>query len=310
MAVHFKHNDMRYFLFILSLITCLASCSDKNTISPNGNTDQTVAPENRSPSVRNLKPDGTPYSLETLESMSHEKLMQLTYEPPRDTILTIGILLYDGYFSLDAMGPHSVLSSMYPAKTFFVGKRKGTVTSNNGLITPIDTTIAEVKQLDILVVPGGTTATYRAAQDGQLLQWIKNIDTKSKYTTSVCTGAWILGAAGLLKGKNATTNWYRAEEKLEEYGATFTHERFTKDGKYWTSAGVSAGIDMSLALVDHIMGRNYAAFVMLNLEYDPQPPFEGGSVEKTDSVIHFMTKKMYDLSLEPEAFSKDKKKGL
>ncbi len=268
---------------------------------PTGDTtvEPTQVPKVEPKKARNLKPDGTVYTKEELEHLSHDELMMLMHEPVRDTITTIGILLYDGYFSLDAMGPHSVLSSMYPAKTFFIAKEKGLVKSNNGLVTQVDTTISEVQQLDILVVPGGTAETNRASNDQELLHWIKTIDQNSKYTTSVCTGAWILGAAGLLEGKKATTNWYRAKEKLQGYGATFINERYTNDGKYWTSAGVSAGIDMSLALVDHIMGRNYADFVMLNLEYDPQPPFEGGSVEKTDPVVKFMTQKMYDLGLEP-----------
>ena len=136
--------------------------------------------------------------------------------------------------------------------------------------------------------------TYKATQDQELLSWIRKIDQKSKYTASVCTGAWILGAAGVLEGKQATTNWYKAKENLTKYGAKFIQKRYTNDGKYWTSAGVSAGIDMSLALVDHIMGRNYAQFTALNLEYDPDPPFEGGHPDKTDQVVTFMTEKMYD----------------
>ncbi|MEM9142406.1 MAG: DJ-1/PfpI family protein [Bacteroidota bacterium] len=249
--------------------------------------------------IRNRKPDGTPYSNAELDILTHDELMLLMYQPPRDTISTIGILLYDGYFSLDALGPHAVLSSMYPAKTFFIAAQKGLVKSNNGLLTQVDTTMAQVTHLDILLVPGGADATYRATQDKALLDWVRTIDQNSKYTTSVCTGSWILGAAGLLKNKEATTNWYRAKEKLEGFGATFVNKRYTHAGKYWTSAGVSAGIDMSLALVDHIMGRNYADFIMLNLEYAPEPPFDGGSPEKTDPVVKYMTEKMYDLTLDP-----------
>lgn len=289
---------MRYLLFALFCFYFLISCEDRDTPKTIV-TDIEKNIEKHPKTARNLKPDGSAYTHEELEGLPHAELMQLIHEPLRDTIGTIGILLYDGYFSLDAIGPHSVLSSMYPAKTFFISKERGLVKSNNGLITQVDTTISEVKQLDILVVPGGVAETYRASKDQALLNWIKAIDQNSTYTTSVCTGAWILGAAGLLEGKKATTNWYRAAEKLKEYGATFVNERYTNDGKYWTSAGVSAGIDMSLALVDHIMGRNYADFVMLNLEYDPQPPFEGGSIEKTDPVVRFMTQKMYDMDLEP-----------
>ena len=278
-------------LTISSLLTI--ACKHKGTERPSSAKQQ-----NTTEHVRNLNPEGNPYSTDELEALSHDELMALSYETPKDTILSIGILLYDGYFSLDALGPHAVLSSMYPAKTFFIAKEKGLVTSNNGIKMPVDTTIAQVKHLDILLVPGGLNETYLASKDDELLKWIKMIDKSSKYTASVCSGAWLLGEAGLLKGKKATTNWYKAEEKLTSYGAHFVNERYTNDGKYWTSAGVSAGIDMSLALADHIMGRNYAQFIMLNLEYDPQPPFEGGTFEKTDPLVAFMTEKMYDLSLE------------
>ncbi|MGB5821796.1 MAG: DJ-1/PfpI family protein [Saonia sp.] len=286
---------MKKIIYVACATILVLSCQQPKTTPPNTDNPLTIAEKK----VRNLKSDGSPYSEKELDALSHDKLMAIMYEAPRDTIKTIGILLYDGYFSLDAMGPHSVLSSMYPAKTFFIAREKGIVTSNNGLKTQVDTTMADVTELDILLVPGGTSETYRATKDRELLNWVKAMDQRTKYTTSVCTGSWILGAAGLLKGKNATTNWYRAKEKMNAYGAHFVKERYTNDGKYWTSAGVSAGIDMSLALVDHIMGRNYADFVMLNLEYDPDPPFDGGAPEKADPVVLFMTQKMYDLSIDP-----------
>ena len=109
-----------------------------------------------------------------------------------------------------------------------------------------------------------------------------------------------MGEAGLLKGKKATTNWYRAKEKLVEYNAHFKEERWVQDGKYWTSAGVSAGIDMSLALVAAVKGETYAKIAMLNLEYDPQPPFVGGSVKKTNpGIVNYLTA-AYDGILEKE----------
>ncbi len=247
----------------------------------------------------NLKPDGTRYTNSELEAMSHEELMTVFYETPRDTIQTIGILLYDGYFMLDAMGPLSVLNHMFPTKKMLIGRKKGIVTSSDKIKIQVDYSIEDIDQLDILLIPGGVVETYNATKDKELLNWIRKIDQNSTYTMSVCTGAWILGAAGLLEGKEATTNWYRAEEKLTQYGAKFVKKRYTNDGKYWTSAGVSAGIDMSLALIDHVLGKNYAAFTALNLEYDPEPPFEGGHPDKTDRVVTHMTKKMYDEMLEP-----------
>ncbi|GAA4274941.1 DJ-1/PfpI family protein [Aquimarina gracilis] len=293
---------MKKLIFTFCLIAISISCNQQKT--PNKNIVNDLDQKgitNQTPAIKkdyNLKADGSVYTDQELEAMSHDELIAVFREPPKDTVQTIGILLYDGYFMLDAMGPLSVLNHI-PAKKILIGRNKGIVTSSDKVKIEVDHSIEEIDQLDILLVPGGVIETYNATKDQILLDWIKKIDQKSKYTLSVCTGAWILGAAGLLEGKEATTNWYRAKEKLNQFGATFVQKRYTNDGKYWTSAGVSAGIDMSLALIDHILGRNYAAFTALNLEYDPQPPFEGGHPDKTDRVVNFMTKKMYDHMLEP-----------
>ena len=143
--------------------------------------------------------------------------------------------------------------------------------------------------LDILVVPGGFKETIENAHNEELLQWIREIDKTTQYTTSVCTGGWILGRTGLLEGRKATGNWFRAQKILAENGASFTGERYTRDGKYWTSAGVTAGMDMSLAILTELTGEDYAQAVMLDMEYDPAPPISGGSVAKTKpEVLQFM----------------------
>ncbi|WP_103070068.1 DJ-1/PfpI family protein [Aquimarina sediminis] len=287
----------------ISLIT-LSSCQKQNHTIGNSieNTLETKSNKDQVSNLKkeyNLKPDGTSYTDAELDAISHTELMMMIHEPPRDTIQTVGILLYDGYFSLDAMGPLSVLSHMSPTKTILVGRKKGIIASSSNVKTQVDYSIEDIDQLDILIIPGGFVETYKATQDKELLAWVQKIDKKSKYTVSVCTGAWILGAAGLLNGKEATTHWYKAKEKLANYGAKYVNKRYTNDGKYWTSAGVSAGIDMSLALIDHILGRNYAAFTALDIEYDPEPPFQGGNPNKTDRVVTYMLEKMYDLGLEP-----------
>ena len=248
---------------------------------------------------RNVKPDGSIYSDEELQAMGHAESMAVLYEVPKDTVKTIGFLLYDGFFTMDAMGPLSVLNSMYPTEKILIGRTKGKITSSDKVTFQVDYGIEDIDQLDMLVIPGGFIKTYQATKDKELLQWVRKIDKNSKYTVSVCTGAWILGAAGLLEGKKATTHWYKAEQNLAKYGAEFVEKRYVTDGKYWTSAGVSAGIDMSLALVDSILGRNYAEFITLNLEYDPQPPFEGGHPKKTDRVVSVMMEKMFDEGLAP-----------
>jgi transcriptional regulator GlxA family with amidase domain len=103
----------------------------------------------------------------------------------------------------------------------------------------------------------------------------------------------------VLTGKKASTHWYRAKEMLSKFGATYTEKRWTRDGKYWTSAGVTAGLDMSLALVNHLFGKDYTQAVMLDLEYDPQPPIKGGTPKKSNSTIAQLMKDMYDFFLLP-----------
>jgi len=225
---------------------------------------------------------------------SHDGRLAEMFPKPKVDIKTVGILLYDGYAVLDAMGPYHVLSDMLGVKVFFVGRHKGLVTTANAMKVQCDTSIAEVKQLDILVIPGGLNETYLATKDTVLLNWIKAIDVNSKYTTSVCTGAWILAATGLLKDKGATTHWLGKQFLAEHFGVNVKDKRFVKSGKYWTSAGVSAGIDMSLALVDEIRGETYAKVVMLDLEYDPHPPFKGGSEQNTDKEIVENVRSVFD----------------
>jgi putative intracellular protease/amidase len=229
----------------------------------------------------------------------HDEMMAIIMTQPKVPIKTIGILVYDGYNTLDAMGPYHTLAEIMGAKTFFIAKQKGMVKDQRGLQMKVDTSFEEVKALDILVIPGGAVETFMQTKDSVTLNWIREIDKTTTYTTSVCTGAWILGATGLLKDKNVTTNWYRAEEVMKMYGANFKKERYVKDGKYWTSAGVTAGMDMSLAIIDDLMGKQYTQGVMLDLEYDPKPPYEGGVPEKSEPVVAAMMKEMYDMALLP-----------
>ncbi|MCF8319521.1 MAG: DJ-1/PfpI family protein [Sphingobacteriaceae bacterium] len=229
----------------------------------------------------------------------HQAMMDILYTPTKVPIKTIGILLYDGYNTLDAMGPYHTLAEIMGAKTFFVAKNRGVVKNQRGLEIKVDSSFADVQSLDILVIPGGATETIMLTQDTETLDWIKKIDKTSKYTTSVCTGAWVLGATGLLKGKSATSNWYRGEEMMKMYGANFKEDRYVKDGKYWTSAGVSAGIDMSLAIIDDLLGRKYTEAVMLDLEYDPKPPYNAGVPKKSDPLVADMMKEMYDMLMLP-----------
>ena len=222
----------------------------------------------------------------------------ITFPKPKVPIKTVGILLYDGYTALDAMGPYQVLRSLQDAKVFFVGRHKGYITDENALEVKVDSSIDEVKHLDILIVPGGLRETYLATKDAPLLRWIKSIDSGSTYTASVCMGSWILAAAGLLKDHPATSHWYGKTLLANEFGVKVQNERYVQSGKYWTSAGITAGMDMSLAMVNAIQGEDFTKLVMLNMEYDPKPPFNAGSEEKTDKDLVAQTRAQYDGAME------------
>ncbi len=238
----------------------------------------------------------------------HKQMMDILFTPTKVPIKKIGILLYDGYNTLDAMGPYHTLAEIMGAKTYFIAKKRGAVKNQRGLEVKVDSSFDDVSSLDILVIPGGAGETFMQTQDTTTLNWIRKIDKTTKYTASVCTGSWILGATGLLKGKNASSNWYRAEEVMKMYGANYKEGRWVQDGKYWTSAGVSAGIDMSLAIIDDLLGRKYTEAVMLDLEYDPKPPYDAGVPKKSDPLVADMMKEMYDMLLLPLIQGEQKKR--
>src|SRR3954470_613095 len=166
----------------------------------------------------------------------------------------------------------------------FVAKEAGPVRTDNGFLALVaDYSIDDVTRADILVVPGGF-ATVELEKDATLLEWIRAIDATTTWTTSVCTGSMLLAAAGLLEGKEATTHW-ASLARLKEYGAIPTARRVVEQGKYVTAAGVSAGIDMGLTLAARIAGDDYAQGIQLGIEYDPQPPFNAGSLAKAPKPV-------------------------
>lgn len=237
----------------------------------------------------------------------HMEMMKILMTKPKENIKTIGVYVYDGFNTLDAVGPYQVLSQLMKVDIFFVAKKKGLIKNQRGLEVNVTKSIDEVQQLDILVIPGGAKETFLQTQDQEVLDWIRKIDKTSVYTTSVCTGGWILGATGLLEGKNVSCNWYRADEIMKMYGATYRPERYVRDGKYWTSAGVTAGMDMALGMMNELMGEKYTKGVMLDLEYDPKPPYDAGSVSKTDEIVADMMLEMYDMGMK-DYFTEEKAK--
>jgi transcriptional regulator GlxA family with amidase domain len=192
--------------------------------------------------------------------------------------MLILIYLFDGVTALDAIGPYESLSRLPDVKIRFVGRRAGPVRTGDGFLTLIaETGINDEIEADMLIVPGGRRAgVQRELSEERVLGWMAVLDDVTKWTCSVCTGSLILGAAGLLEGRRASTHW-GARDYLGNFNATYSPERITEDGKYLTSAGVSAGIDLGLRLCAEIAGREMAEAVQLSMEYDPAPPFDAGN---------------------------------
>jgi transcriptional regulator GlxA family with amidase domain len=191
----------------------------------------------------------------------------------------IAILIFDELTALDAVGPYEILARLPNAELTFVAKEPGPKRTDTGALSlNADMAIADLPDPDIVLVPGGQ-GNRPLMEDEEVLDWLRTAHETTTWTTSVCTGALVLGAAGLLEGKRATTYWvYR--ERLREFGAEPVVARFVEDGKVLTSAGVSAGIDMALHLAALDVGEDFAKAVQLGIEYDPAPPFDTGSPEK------------------------------
>jgi transcriptional regulator GlxA family with amidase domain len=198
--------------------------------------------------------------------------------------MNIAILIYDRFTALDAVGPYEVLSRIPDCITTFVAQDAGPKRTDTGMLAlSADACIADMPAPDILLVPGGPGQSA-LMEDGPLHEWLRQAHATSTWTTSVCTGSLILAAAGLLEGKRATTHW-AAMEELGSLGVEAVSERVVFDGKIVTAAGVSAGIDMALALVARIAGEELAQAIQLGMEYDPQPPFQAGSPEQAPAAI-------------------------
>ncbi|MFI0720481.1 DJ-1/PfpI family protein [Streptomyces sp. NPDC021224] len=193
--------------------------------------------------------------------------------------MRIVLPLFDGFTALDAVGPYEVLRNLPDADVVFAAAAPGPVTDGAGrLVLTAAASFADITAADVLVVPGGPGARAGTG-DPELLDWIRAVHATTAWTTSVCTGSLLLGAAGLLAGLRATTHW-SATELLASYGAVPTGQRVVEQGRIVTAAGVSAGIDMALRLTELIAGPVAAQACQLAIEYDPQPPFDAGSWSK------------------------------
>jgi transcriptional regulator GlxA family with amidase domain len=198
----------------------------------------------------------------------------------------IAIPVFDRMTALDAIGPYEVLQRIPNFDITFVGHAVGEVRTENAMLgLRADATFEELAEPDVIVFPGGV-GTRPLEHDEGVLDWVRHAHAGTRFTTSVCTGSIVLGAAGLLDGLTATTHWSCYRE-LAAYGAEPSANRVIEhlDRRIITAAGVSSGIDMALRLVELLVDRTAGQAAQLMIEYDPQPPFDSGAVHKSDDTV-------------------------
>jgi cyclohexyl-isocyanide hydratase len=197
--------------------------------------------------------------------------------------LEVGFLLFPRVQQLDLTGPYEVLAALRDAKLHLIWKNCDPITASTGLILTPNADYKTCPKLDILCIPGGG-GINALLEDADTIAFVKRQAAQARYVTSVCTGALLLGAAGLLRGKRATTHW-NAFDLLAAFGAIATQGRVVQDGNLITAGGVTAGIDFGLAIVAELAGREEAETIQLGLEYRPDPPFDVGSPEKASPSV-------------------------
>ena len=189
--------------------------------------------------------------------------------------LQIGFLLFPQVQQLDLTGPYDVLASLPDVQVHLIWKDLVPVTASTGLVLKPTTTFDDCPALDVICIPGGS-GVGPLMEDDVTLAFIKAQAAQARYVTSVCTGSLVLGAAGLLKGKRATTHW-AYHELLAPLGAIAVQDRVVRDGNLFTGGGITAGIDFALTLAAELFDKDTAQLVQLQLEYAPAPPFDSGS---------------------------------
>lgn len=210
----------------------------------------------------------------------------------------IGMLVYPKFTALDLVGPHYFFACLFGAKVHLVTTEKdlSPVASDLGLaIAPTITMADTPRDLDVLFVPGGTDGTLDVMRRTDTMDWVKDRGSRAKHITSVCTGSMVLAKAGLLKGRKATSHWV-TRPVLADYGATPVDARVVHDGNVLTGAGVSAGLDFAIALVEMLRGKPYAQGLMLQAEYAPEPPLPGGTMATTPADVGEMMSTMFSIA--------------
>jgi cyclohexyl-isocyanide hydratase len=210
------------------------------------------------------------------------------------TTFNIGFVIFPDLTQLDFTGPLQVLNRLPDAKIHIVAKSRDP--SDCGLSLLPTTTFADCPQLDLICVPGGG-GVVDVMNDRETIDFVRKQAAGARYVTSVCTGAFVLGAAGLLKGRRATTHWGYTE-LLPLLGATYEKARIVTDGNVITAAGVASGIDFALHIAAEIAGEETAHAIQLAIEYDPAPPFASGHPDKAPEAITALVGSRYEKALE------------
>ncbi|HWO62247.1 MAG TPA: DJ-1/PfpI family protein [Umezawaea sp.] len=196
--------------------------------------------------------------------------------------MDIAFVLYPDMTALDLVGPYDVLGNAPGVTPHFVAATLDPVRCDAGLLITPTTTFTDLHRADVIVVPGGKP--YGVLEEGTVAAWLREVHPTATWTTSVCTGSTLLAAAGVLDGKRATTHW-AVRDLLASMGVEVSTDRVVRDGAVITGAGVSAGIDMALTLAGILWGDVVAQSLQLAIEYDPEPPYDSGSVEKASPEV-------------------------
>jgi len=209
------------------------------------------------------------------------------------SLFNVGFVIFPHLTQLDFTGPQQVLARLPNSAMHIVAKSAAPVPSDSGLGLVPTHTFENCPQLDLICVPGGNAGVVKAIADRETIEFVRRQSGSAKYVTSVCTGAFILGAAGLLQGRRATTHWAFAE-LLPLVGATHERARVVKDGNVITAGGVTSGIDFGFRVVAEIAGETVAQAVQLGLEYDPEPPFASGHPDRASATVKTMLLPRYE----------------
>ena len=205
----------------------------------------------------------------------------------------VGFVIFPDLTQLDFTGPLQILARLPQSTTHIVAKSEAPVPSDCGLSLVPTRTFANCPALDLICIPGGVSGVIGAIGDRETVAFVRQQASNAKYVTSVCTGAFVLGVAGLLKGRRATTHWAYTD-LLSLVGATYEKARIVKDGNLITAGGVTSGIDFGLSVVAEIAGEMTARTIQLGIEYDPAPPFNSGHPDRAPAAVKSALSSRYE----------------